>query len=163
MARRTAPNACIPRETLSFLEALSKNNNRDWFEANKSAYEHDVRDRLVRFVEDFEVSLKKISRHFVADPRASGGSISRIYRDLRFAKDRRPYKTEMALHFWHRDAKAGCQAPSYYLRIAPGESLGGGGMWQPDAATLGKVCAAIDAQRKTWQNVLDAGSPSRAR
>jgi uncharacterized protein (DUF2461 family) len=63
----------------------------------------------------------------------------------------------MALHFWHRESKPGSQAPSYYLRLAPGECFGEGGMWQPDSATLNKARAAIAAQPKAWQSVLDAG------
>jgi|SRR5712671_2296053 len=147
----------IPRELFKFLKELSVNNNRDWFEANKPAYEQTVREPLLRFVEEFGPILHTISRYFVADARATGGSISRIYRDLRFSKDRRPYKTEMALHFSHREATAGYQAPSFYLRLAPGDCFGGGGMWKPDAATLRKVRGAIIAQPKAWQSVLDAG------
>src|SRR6266436_3376117 len=159
MERRAVTEAHLPPELLEFLERLSKHNNRDWFEANKSAYESAVRDPLVSFVEAFGTQLRRISRQLVADASSSGGSISRIYRDLRFSKDRGPYKTEMALHFWHRGSKAGCQAPSYYLRIAPGECLGGGGVWQPDSATLKKVRDAIVRQPQSWQSVLDVGLP----
>ncbi len=159
MGHREAPKASFPPELLKFLERLSVHNNRAWFEANKGAYESAVRDPLVRFVEEFGGELRKISRQFVADPRVSGGSISRIYRDLRFSKDHRPYKTDMALHFWHRGSKVGCQAPSYYLRIAPKGCFGGGGLWQPDSATLKKVRDAIVAQPKSWQSALDVGLP----
>jgi uncharacterized protein (TIGR02453 family) len=157
MERAPTTKAHLSPELFTFLRELSANNNRDWFEANKSAYERAVRDPLLRFVEEFGPALHKISRHLVADARANGGSISRIYRDLRFSKDRRPYKTDMALHFWHRKTRPGSQAPSYYLRLAPGECLAGGGMWQPDSATLKKVRAAIAAQPKAWQSVHDAG------
>lgn len=159
MEDRVASKAYLPPELFQFLERLSKHNNRDWFEANKGDYEGAVRDPLLRFVEQFGIELRKISRQLVADARTSGGSISRIYRDLRFSKDRRPYKTEITLHFWHRDSEAGCQAPSYYLRIAPGKCLGGGGMWQPDSATLKKVRETIVRQPKSWQSVLDVGLP----
>jgi len=151
------PTFHLPRALFKFLSELSANNNRQWFEANKSTYEQTVRDPLLHFVEEFGPVLQKMSRYLVADARATGGSISRIYRDLRFSKDRRPYKTEIALHFWHREARAGYQAPSFYLRFAPGECFGGGGTWKPDAATLRKVRGAIIAQPKAWQSVLDAG------
>ena len=84
-----------------FLSELAENNNREWFQDNKARYERDVRDALVRFVADFGDRLHEISPHMVADPRLSGGSIFRIYRDVRFSKDKSPYKTNAGMHFRH--------------------------------------------------------------
>lgn len=84
-----------------FFRELREQNNRPWFEANKPRYEADVRDPLVQFVIEFSSRLHAISGHFVADPRPTGGSIFRIYRDTRFSPDKTPYKTHAALHFSH--------------------------------------------------------------
>ena len=78
----------------TFLRELRENNNREWFQANKGRYEADVRDPLLRFIADFALPLHELSAHFVADPRPVGGSLFRIYRDVRFSKDKSPYKTQ---------------------------------------------------------------------
>src|SRR6185295_15934578 len=76
-----------------FLRELKRNNERPWFQANKTRYVADVQEPMLRFIADFATPLAKISKHFDADPRPSGGSMFRIYRDTRFAKERAPYKT----------------------------------------------------------------------
>jgi uncharacterized protein (TIGR02453 family) len=80
-------------KTFSFLRALAKNNERAWFNANKARYEQELRAPYQRFIADLAGPLRKISPHFVADPRPVGGSMFRIHRDTRFAKDKTPYKT----------------------------------------------------------------------
>ena len=82
--------AHLQRELLTFLKQLAKNNNRQWFQKNKDSYEHEVREPLLKFIEAFEPRLEKISPHFIADPRKTGGSLFRIYRDTRFSYDKRP-------------------------------------------------------------------------
>ena len=82
-----------------FLRALKANNNRVWFLAHKSAYDSDAREPMLRFIEDFAPRLRRISKHYVADPRPVGGSMFRIHRDVRFSHDKSPYKTHVAAHF----------------------------------------------------------------
>ena len=100
-----ASQAPIGPELFEFLSELRENNNREWFQANKERYETDVRDPLIAFVADFARPLREISEHFVADPRPVGGSVFRIYRDVRFSKDKTPYKTQAAAHFRHQVGK----------------------------------------------------------
>ena len=100
-------SAYFTPHTFSFLGDLAANNHREWFLANKSRYEADVKDPALRFINDFSTPLKEISPHFRADPRANGGSLFRIYRDTRFSKDKSPYKTHTGIQFRHeagRDA-----------------------------------------------------------
>ena len=78
-----------------FLRDLKASNERQWFEANKERYRTEVRDPVLDFIVAFAQPLKKISPHFLADPRANGGSLFRIYRDTRFSKDKTPYKTNV--------------------------------------------------------------------
>ncbi|HZS39005.1 MAG TPA: TIGR02453 family protein, partial [Polyangia bacterium] len=110
-----------------FLRELAANNNREWFNDNKQRYEQSVRDPFLRFVGDLAPRLKKISPRFVADPKPVGGSMMRIYRDTRFAKDKSPYKTAVMAHFWHDKGKEGA-TPAFFMRVQPGDSSVGGGI-----------------------------------
>ena len=112
------PPYFTPR-TFAFLSELAASNNREWFRANKSRYDDDVKEPALRFISDFSEPLKGISPHFRADPRANGGSLFRIYRDTRFSKDKSPYKTATGIHFRHEAAKD-AHAPGFYLHIQPG-------------------------------------------
>ena len=94
-----------------FLRDLKRNNERPWFQANKERYIADVQQPLLRFIADFATPLRKIAPAFDADPRPSGGSMFRIYRDTRFAKDKSPYKTHVAAHFRHKQTSSDVHAP----------------------------------------------------
>lgn len=137
-------------EFFEFLLELRSNNTREWFQSNKGRYERDVKEPLLRFIEDFEPRLHSISTHFVADTRANGGSMFRIYRDVRFAKDKSPYKTQAAAQFRHEAGKS-AHAPGFYLHLAPDEIFAGVGMWQPDSESLAKIRGAIDANPGKWE------------
>jgi uncharacterized protein (TIGR02453 family) len=104
--------------------------------------------------------LKKINPAIVADPRPNGGSMMRIHRDVRFAKDKSPYKTFVAAHFAHVSGK-GEGTPGYYLRIEPGASMTGGGMWQPGAEALKKVRDRIAGEPQTWQRATSGVTVGR--
>lgn len=139
-------------ELFRFLKQLKRNNDRGWFEANKGRYVEHVRDPILRFIEDFAAPLEKISPHFVADARTNGGSMFRIYRDTRFAKDKSPYKTHAAAHFRHEAAKD-VHAPGFYLHLEPGRVMGGAGIWRPDGAALKQVRDALVARDKEWKRI----------
>ena len=134
-----------------FLLDLQANNNRDWFQANKGRYEQHVKEPLLQFIEDFQPRLHSISEHFVADPRATGGSMFRIYRDVRFSRDKSPYKTQAAAHFRHEAGKT-AHAPGFYLHLAPDEVFAGVGLWHPDSATLGRIRNRIVSSPEEWEH-----------
>ncbi len=142
-----------------FLRDLKDNNNRPWFETNKTRYEDDVRGPLTQLVVDFAPHLQRISPHFVADPRPSGGSIFRIYRDTRFAKDKTPYKTNAGAHFRHAAGKD-VHTPGFYLHLEPGEVFVGAGLWHPDPPTQNQLRDAIVARPRDWQKIKAALPPS---
>ncbi len=71
--------------TFGFLRDLKRNNDREWFKANQDRYERTVREPALDFIADFEAPLHKISPHFVAIAKKSGGSLFRIHRDVRFS------------------------------------------------------------------------------
>jgi uncharacterized protein (TIGR02453 family) len=109
----------FPGEGLQFLEDLKQNNNREWFQAHKALYTEYVLRPAQDFVVAFGEALQGISEGIAYGNQASGsGSILRIYRDLRFSKDKRPYNTHMRLFFWEGSRKK-MENPGYYLRIDP--------------------------------------------
>ena len=112
-------------ELFDFLRELRENNDRDWFQANKERYEHDVKEPLLGFISDFGPRIAKISPHIRADPRPTGGSLFRIYRDVRFSKNKAPYKVHAAAQFRHKRGKD-VHAPGYYLHLEPGQVFAGG-------------------------------------
>jgi len=147
-----ASTAYFTPDFFRFLFELELNNNRDWFQANKTRYEGSVRDPFLRFVADLGPRLKKISPHFIADPRPVGGSMMRIYRDTRFSKDKTPYKTAVMASFWHEKGKEGA-TPAFYLRLRPGDSLVGAGIWHPEPGALKRIRKAIVDDSRTWQRI----------
>ena len=136
-----------------FLEELSRNNNRDWFLPNKPRYEHDVREPMLAFIADFAPRLHKISTRYVADPRPMGGSMMRIYRNLRFSRDKTPYHTNASAAFGHRDGMH-FNSPSFYLSLSPAEAFAGVGVWHPQADTIARIRDAIVAHPAKWKTAL---------
>lgn len=138
-----------------FLRELNANNERPWFEANKGRYIAELREPVLDFIASFAGPLEEISPHFVADPRANGGSLFRIYRDVRFSRDKTPYKTNVGAHFRHA-AGENAHAPGLYLHLEPGMSFAGCGIWRPDAKRLGMIRDAIAEHSDDWQRITTA-------
>lgn len=137
-------------DLFAFLRDLAGNNDRDWFKANRSRYDEAVLEPALRFVSDFQPHLHGISPHFVADPRPVGGSLFRIHRDVRFAKDKSPYKTHTGIQFRH-EAGRDVHAPGFYVHLGPGEVFVAAGIWHPDSQALGKIRDAMVASPKRWE------------
>jgi len=145
----------VSPRTFRFLRELAEHNERAWFEANKQRYLDDVRDPLLRFVAAAGPKLTKLSRSVVADPRPVGGSLFRIHRDVRFSKDKSPYKTHAALSFRHADGKEK-PAPGFYLHLGPGDVFAGGGLWHAPPEAVKQVRDAIVARPQAWARVVRA-------
>jgi len=133
-----------------FLRDLGKHNNREWFQVNKWRYEEFVRNPLLRFIEDYGPRLHAMSPHFIADPRPTGGSLLRIYRDMRFRKDQDPYQTMAAARFPHRARKERA-APGIYLHLDPSHCFFACGLWRPDGDTRALVREAILSDPGKWK------------
>ena len=137
-----------------FFRELARNNNREWFTANKGRYEAVVQEPCLRFIRDVGAGLRTLAPHLVADARPFGGSLFRIYRDIRFSPDKSPYKTAAAMHFSYAKAKGPEHAtPGLYLHLEAGKSFAASGVWQPDAATLKKIRDRIVAKPNEWRAV----------
>jgi uncharacterized protein (TIGR02453 family) len=147
-------DARFSTELFAFLRDLARNNRRDWFLAHKQRYEDAVRLPAQRLIVDLGPGLKKVSPHFVADPRPVGGSLFRIYRDTRFSQDKTPYKTHVGIHFPHA-RRGDVHAPGFYLHLEPGEVFLAAGIWHPDASSLQTIRRSIVANPAGWKRARD--------
>ncbi|SCY43046.1 DUF2461 domain-containing protein [Flavobacterium caeni] len=124
----------IPKENLEFLKDVKKNNNREWFLANKKRYEaykknyHQLAQQLLDAMVEKDPSLASMQVKDV---------VFRINRDIRFSKDKSPYKTNMA--FWFSPGNKNWNQSGYYIHVEPGMSFIAGGFYQPEAPALKKI------------------------
>lgn len=145
----TKANHYFGQESLSFLRKLARNNNRDWFEQNKTDYEQMIRTPALNFISDMAYDLALQSPHFLALARKVGGSLMRVHRDVRFSKDKQPYKTNIGIQFRHEQGKD-VHAPGFYVHIEPSACFIGVGIWRPDATALGKIREALVTHPEKW-------------
>ena len=144
------PHAYFTPQLFRFLRDLEKHNDREWFQENKWRYDEYVRDPFLKFIEDFRPRLNSISPHFIADPKPVGGSLLRIYRDMRFRKNQPPYKTMVAARFPHRAYKER-SAPGLYLHLDTQRSFFACGLWHPDGDTRALVRESIINEPAKWK------------
>src|SRR3989441_12707949 len=132
--------------TLRFFHELARNNAKPWFEAHRADYENDVRAPMRALIEEMDVRLARSAREITGAPKRS---MFRINRDIRFSKDKSPYKPHAACWFRHRDAshKVGGEAEEgsagLYFHLQPGKSFVGAGIWMPPRPALDKIRDAI--------------------
>jgi len=136
-----------------FFRELAANNEREWFNARKQRYLDLVEPPMLRFIGDLGARLGKVSKRFVADPRRVGGSMFRIYRDTRFAKDKSPFKTWAAAHFPHEARGKDESVPGFYLHLEPGACYGGGGIYHPETEALKQIRDRLAGKPKEWEAV----------
>ncbi len=138
----------------AFFTELGDNNHKPWWEANKARYEQSVRGPALALIREMGPRLERLSPAFVAIAKKQGGSIMRPYRDIRFSKDKRPYKTNLGIQFRHEAGKS-VHAPGFYLHVGDDGVFAGVGMWHPDSAALAGVREAIDTKPEAWRRVRD--------
>jgi uncharacterized protein (TIGR02453 family) len=136
-------------ELFAFLRELKANNDREWFNAHKDRYENDLLEPALAFIEDFALRLPQLSPHLVADARRQGGSLFRIYRDTRFARDKSPYKTQAGIYFRHERSKE-AHSPGLYLHLEPRNVFAGGGIWHADTKTAHAIRQLIVKDPDGW-------------
>lgn len=107
----------FPKKTAAYLNKLSKNNNRKWFEANRDNYNSEFLEPCIQFVVEMGDRLQDIDPDIVAIPKVDK-SIFRLHRDVRFSKDKTPYKTNAGLYFWNGKMKK-MDASGFYFHLEP--------------------------------------------
>lgn len=142
----------LNKKTLEFLELLSENNNREWFAENKHLYEEAKADLFVmiaKLIKEFSA----IDSHYSADTEPKK-ALMRIYRDVRFSKNKDPYKKNYGIAF---DVKGyGPNTPSYYLHIQPNSCFFGVGFWQPEPQVLKMIREEIDYNASEFLSIINA-------
>src|SRR5262249_47257982 len=132
-----------------FLRDLARNNEKAWFEANRDIYEQEVREPMRQLVETLDTKLRVIAPEVGGDARRS---LFRVHRDVRFSRDKSPYKTNAGAWLYHRDAgrKVGRDGEGggagFYFHIAPTTCFMAGGIWMPAQPVLLRIREAIAAQ-----------------
>lgn len=135
--------------TLQFLRNLQKNNNRDWFNDNKTIYQEAQQDvvsfveKLIEEMSTFDEEVGKVD---------AKKSLFRIYRDTRFSKDKSPYKTNFGASL---GMGKGSQKAGYYLHIEPGKSFLGGGIYMPEPSVLKSIRKEISAFGEEFKMILE--------
>jgi uncharacterized protein (TIGR02453 family) len=162
MPRRRAPRAAPPArfgpDAFTFLRALARHNTREWFVANRPRYEASLRRPMAALVEEMDVHLATIAPEIIGDPRRS---MFRIHRDVRFSRDKSPYKTNAGCWFYHQDAGRGVGQDAeggagYYVHLEPAGCFVAAGIWMPGAAALGKIRAALTEDAPGFARIVQA-------
>lgn len=131
----------FPKETFAFLKGIAAHNEKAWFEDNRPLYEAGYVEPARAFVAELGPLLKAISSTVQFDPKING-SIARINRDIRFSKDKRPYKDHLDLWFWHGDRR-GWDMPGFWFRLTPETVHIGTGMHMLDKDGLERFRQSI--------------------
>ena len=137
-------------ELFKFLDGLAKNNNKEWFEKNRSTYENEVKKPFRKLVEDL---TEKLSKDLPELNRDAGKAIFRINRDIRFAKDKSPYKNHIAAVFSKIGTKD-TDYPGFYIHFGAKESMIGGGKYFCSKEDLAKIRQEIYYNHKDFKKLV---------
>ena len=139
--------------TLKFLKSLHKNNNKLWFEENRSGYE-EAKAGFIFFVEKLIPGIAGFDS--TISDQLEKNCIFRINRDVRFSKNKTPYKNHVSAYF-NKAGKKGNGA-GYYLHIESGKSFAAAGIWMPEKHDLAKIRQEIDYNLDEWKEIINKGS-----
>ena len=135
---------------LNFLDQLKDNNTREWFQEHKEEYEKS-RAEFIDFLQQFLPQMAAV------DPRVAGlepkNCIFRIYRDVRFSKEKHPYKTHFGA--WIANVNKNLITPGYYVHLEPNASFLAGGLWMPPAEELKKIRQEIDYNGSQLHKIVE--------
>lgn len=138
--------------TLQFLKQLEKNNNKSWFDSHRKEYDSAREDftfmvtGLISGIAGFDKPIG----HLMAKE-----CLFRINRDVRFSKDKRPYKNNLAAYFNKGGKKS--NGSGYYLHVEPGKSFAAGGIWMPEPEVLNHIRQEIDYSFTDFKKILSSG------
>jgi len=140
-----------------FLRGLRRHNTREWFTAHRGEYETFVREPMRELIEECDVRLAAIAPELTGDPRRS---MFRIHRDVRFSRDKSPYKTHASCWLYHRDAGRGVGQEAHggaglYVHLEPGASMVAGGLWMPARPALDLVREALVADHAPLAAIVE--------
>lgn len=137
----------IKKESLVFLKILSKNNNRDWFNKHKDNY-IEAHNNIIAFA---DALLAEMNKHDKIETSSGKDALFRIYKDVRFSKDKTPYNTHWNGAFRRSTKKL---RGGYYFNIKPGSSFLAAGFWGPEPQDMKRIRQDIDLNYKSWKKLL---------
>src|SRR4030095_10374129 len=137
-------------KTLSFLRALKRNNDREWFRARKDQYEQHVRGPMIEVIARLANDFRSFAPELIADPKVS---LFRPYRDTRFSSDKSPIKTAVGARFPSRHFARG-EGAGLYFEIAPGWVWMGGGMYMPSSSDLHAIREEISSSHPRFHRLV---------
>lgn len=140
--------------TISFLRALKRNNNREWFTIRRDEYERHVRGPMVAVIEQLAADFQRFAPEIEASPKKS---LYRIYRDTRFSEDKSPLKTQAAASFRWRTLPRG-EGAGLYFEIAPGWVWMGGGFYAPETSHLVRIREHISGTHPELHRITRAAA-----
>jgi uncharacterized protein (TIGR02453 family) len=141
----------IQQPTLDFINELVDNNNRDWFMANKGRFD-TARANVIEFTDNLLELMRQVDPALSPDLKGKK-CVMRIYRDIRFSKNKTPYKNNFGISLPTTGTKLG--GAEYYLHIQPGKSFIAGGYWMPDASHLKAIRQEIDYNAHDLKAIID--------
>jgi uncharacterized protein (TIGR02453 family) len=141
----------INKETFNFLKDLTANNDRDWFQENKVRYE-DAKQNVEKFADQILSEIKKIDLS-IPNELVGKKTMMRIYRDVRFSKNKDPYKNNFGIGI--SSTGKGGDNPGYYIHIQPEQSFIAGGYWMPQADHLKAIRQEIDYNTQDLLNIIE--------
>ena len=141
----------VPSSTFNFLKALKENNNREWFQDNKETYEK-ARLNFIEFAQCILTGLSNIDKQIPKDMPVSK-CVFRIYRDIRFSKDKTPYKDYLSAGYSIHGKST--DLPGYYVHIQPGKSFITAGLWHPDKLKLAAIRQEIDYNSEKFHAIIN--------
>ena len=139
--------AQVPKHTFSFLRSLKKNNNREWFEAHKPEFK--------ALEADIKMVAEAVTTGLNQADRIEKTKLFRVYRDVRFSKDKTPYKSHFAIAF-HREKPH--LRGGYYLHISPGDSFVAGGFWNPNKEDLFRIRKELEVDAEEYKRVVETAA-----
>jgi uncharacterized protein (TIGR02453 family) len=138
----------ISKSNIDFLKQLSKNNNRDWFQANKATAYQSALDNTIAFA---DCLLSEMKKHDNIETVSGKKSLYRIYKDIRFSKDKTPYKTHWGGYFKRATNHL---RGGYYFHIQPGNCFVGGGFWNPNPEDLKRIRLELAADGSELRKII---------
>lgn len=155
--------AGFPPESLKFLRGLKRRNEKPWFEEHRPLYERAVKQPLLHLAEELDIRFATLAPEFVAPPKRA---LFRIHRDVRFSKDKSPYKTHAALWVFHRDAGRGVGREAhggagFYFHLEPGASLLAAGYWMPPRPALNIIRERLAEEHQHFASLVTAAAFKR--
>ncbi len=142
---------CFSPQAMTFLRGLARHNQREWFEARRSVYEDAVKAPLLAVVEEINAAMREFAPEHV---RPAHKIAMRIYRDTRFSKDKRPYKTHLAA-WWSRATMEKTSGGGFYLRISPQQVMVAAGVYMPDREQLLSLRRWMSAHHALYRRTLE--------